>query len=276
MLRRYALVLIIALQFSNSTYENRVNVSEKIVNGFPCSPLKYPYLISLKSITSEIFCGGSLLNRLHVLTAGHCCDYRTNNQELQVFSGLSQKRSFVQYSKVWKRFIHPYLDLCVLKLLWAIEQNSYTRFAKLATPKIFEELMRTNSCEKSITMGFGYQGPVQADNKDMPSIYQMPTLQCVEQKVLYTCPMQMEGILCVVGANHPYEDACFGDSGGPLICKGIQIGFVSSGIGCGLGFPSQYVNVASVYDFIMEKSGSNGIHIKIIIVSLILLFICFT
>uniref|UniRef100_A0A7S3LMN8 Peptidase S1 domain-containing protein n=1 Tax=Aplanochytrium stocchinoi TaxID=215587 RepID=A0A7S3LMN8_9STRA len=63
--------------------------------------------------------------------------------------------------------------------------------------------------------------------------------------------------MCAFAEN---RDACFGDSGGPLIIKGssadgtndIQVGLVSFGIGCGTRFPGVYTRISRQFDFIKE------------------------
>lgn len=53
------------------------------------------------------------------------------------------------------------------------------------------------------------------------------------------------GFFCA-GSLDGTRDACFGDSGGGLICSGQIAGIVSFGFGCArINFPGAYVDVAS-------------------------------
>lgn len=57
------------------------------------------------------------------------------------------------------------------------------------------------------------------------------------------------------------RDACFGDSGGGLICNGQITGIVSFGFGCGRrGFPGVYVDVSQFNHWIQECVDSNIAH----------------
>lgn len=65
-------------------------------------------------------------------------------------------------------------------------------------------------------------------------------LQC-NQTYFGTIP---QGHFCA-GSLDGSRDACFGDSGGGLICSGEIAGIVSFGFGCGrVGFPGAYVDVS--------------------------------
>ncbi|XP_049288967.1 trypsin-2-like [Anopheles funestus] len=52
------------------------------------------------------------------------------------------------------------------------------------------------------------------------------------------------------------QDACEGDSGGPLLCRGIQVGITSWGVGCAK--PNRYgvySNIANQRDWIRKHTG---------------------
>ncbi|EFN82569.1 Glandular kallikrein [Harpegnathos saltator] len=76
---------------------------------------------------------------------------------------------------------------------------------------------------------------------------QMPLISAVE------CPMpnvHKEAQICT-GLQEGGRDVCLGDSGGPLICNGTQVGIVSWGNPTGCALP----NSASVYsrvDFYLD------------------------
>lgn len=50
---------------------NYLKARQRIVGGSPAPEGKYPFQVFIKS-NSEFRCGGSILNKRHVLTAGHC------------------------------------------------------------------------------------------------------------------------------------------------------------------------------------------------------------
>jgi trypsin len=64
-----------------------------------------------------------------------------------------------------------------------------------------------------------------------------------------------ENMICA-GVPGGGKDACQGDSGGPLVVGDELVGIVSWGVGCALpDYPGVYSNVATLKDFITEKTG---------------------
>lgn len=269
------------------------NQNHKIVHGFPCNPREYPYLVSLKTVSRQIYCGGSLLNRFNILTAAHCCDPNKYKGQIIVYAGVKEKfeklkvvKHFEQKVRAWKRYFRTDLDICVIRLIGALEVSPYIKFAKLATRRIFDELMLKGKCNKSLSLGFGFQGilpPPYDPDKDKDEdekgekkkvVKFDPTLHCVHLKVLplhnlHCCPYNYVGF-CAIGADHHDGDTCVGDSGGPLICDGIQIGFVQSGFGCGAG--GCYARTFDHYDLIMGYL--SGVQFKINIILCISCLLC--
>lgn len=52
----------------------------------------------------------------------------------------------------------------------------------------------------------------------------------------------------------PGQGACMGDSGGPVVANGVQIGILSWVIPCALGKPDVFVRVSEFYDWILEQT----------------------
>lgn len=248
MMKIVQIILLVILLFRT----NNCAIIPKIVDGYDCRARDYPYLISLRTVSRSFYCGGSLINRFHVLTAGHCCKYEEAKEQIIVFAGISHKKDYLQRARARKRIIHPELDICVLKLFTPIENTSHTTFVKLATVELFNMLIEENSMEECITLGFGFQGVTHLDGT-VEKFTPTKKLQCVHQRVRLKCGAY-DHLLCAVGADRPTQDACMGDSGSPLMCEEIQVGFVLSGSGCGLKLPSIYMKISAVYDYIQRVS----------------------
>lgn len=76
----------------------------------------------------------------------------------------------------------------------------------------------------------------------------MPIIDCSSTEYLIR-----EGMLCA-GYLEGGRDACSADSGGPLVCDGVQAGIVSWGNGCGAPLnPGVYTDVAYYQSWISEQ-----------------------
>ncbi|GJQ79388.1 hypothetical protein Trydic_g16247 [Trypoxylus dichotomus] len=233
--------------------------TKRIVKGFECSPRDYPYLVSIVTDRQAHYCGGSLLSKNLVLTAGHCCDYEGY---FQVWTGLTQARTYAQTSYVSKRFIHPNYttdplstDLCVLQLSTDIAENDYTKYVPIVNISVFKAWNDNKDCLTSVAMGFGYQGvKYENDTPKDPNAPYNPVMQCVELSIITPeiCDLGMDdSMFCAIDPLSEGRDPCQGDSGGPLICKNVQIGIISAGFGCGIeGYASIYTRVDLFRDYL--------------------------
>lgn len=44
----------------------------RIVGGVEVEDHKYPFVVPLKTYTDQFYCGGTIIDDLHVVTAAHC------------------------------------------------------------------------------------------------------------------------------------------------------------------------------------------------------------
>jgi len=86
--------------------EPESEIEPQIVGGKPAEPGRWPFVVALfhtgESPVDDQYCGGVLLNRYHVLTAGHCTSEETA-QEISIFVGrvdLRESGEVVQVSSV--------------------------------------------------------------------------------------------------------------------------------------------------------------------------------
>ena len=58
--------------FPDSEYEDYYNLEIKIVGGEESSKNHWPWTAALLDEKKKVFCGGSLIEPYHILTAAHC------------------------------------------------------------------------------------------------------------------------------------------------------------------------------------------------------------
>lgn len=107
-----------------------------------------------------------------------------------------------------------------------------------------------------------YKFVSQVDN-GQPDQLQQTTLYTIDQNV---CKQRYETIggmitdsmMCAGRLDAGGPDGCFGDSGGPLIYKGLVVGLVSFGYSCGHRYyPGVYTKISHFTDWIVKTTTTN-------------------
>ena len=86
-------------------------IGGKILGGYDAERGEFPFQVSWQSITGLNRCGGSVLNKNYILTAGHCCngvDFSfqivVGEYNIEEVDGTEQRRDVIQ------RIIHEDYD----------------------------------------------------------------------------------------------------------------------------------------------------------------------
>lgn len=209
-----------------------MNVSKRIIRGRTCVREKYSFVVSLnKNFYTNHFCGGTLLNRLWVLTAAHCCT------ATRIYAIAGRDTPDEQIRLVRKQTPHPkfqqgisYIhDIALLRLNKPIKESKHISYVFMPSRTITSKDIK-DICHEVLALGWGTQDP---SGKKSPS----STLRCVDLPVLSPaeCRQYYKYVwisnlaMCTLSKQH--KDTCSGDSGGPLMCKeyNVQIGIVSAG-----------------------------------------------
>lgn len=206
-------------------------------------------------------CGGSLITRNRVVTAGHCVDGRSMYEYTLVFGYISDKFKTGQQKRIVNRrdvILHPkYVrrslanDIAIIKFSYPVEISRYVDIVAIDRTYLDEDTAL-------ITTGAGLNG-----NRKRPNVLQwakqisISNEECAEA---YNRTKILSTTVCTVGM-FGNESLCNGDSGGPLMYwlnKTPQlVGVASFGggqsLGCTKGIPSGFTRISSHLDFIDEN-----------------------
>ncbi|KYM97521.1 PREDICTED: proclotting enzyme-like [Cyphomyrmex costatus] len=235
---------------------------ERIVGGKNADPGEWPWMIGLFNAGRQ-FCGGSLINDRHVLTAAHCVanmnswdvarliirlgDYniRTNTEIRHIERRVKR---VVRHRGFNSRTL--YNDVALLTLSEPVE------FTEQIRPICLPSGSQLYSGKTATVIGWGSL----RESGPQPAVLQevsIPVWSNSECKLKYGAAAPggiVDSFLC---AGRAAKDSCSGDSGGPLMVndgRWTQVGIVSWGIGCGKGqYPGVYTRVTHFLPWIYKN-----------------------
>ncbi|XP_071746633.1 transmembrane protease serine 9 [Lepeophtheirus salmonis] len=234
----------------------------KIVNGEDASVDEFPFMAALFN-KGRHFCGGSIIDSKHILTAAHCVahmtkiDVRYLRVHVRQYRIKSSNIGTEQEFRVRRVIRHKsfsantlYNDVAILTLRGSIDFSKSVQPICLASDN-------TETYEGDIVTVAGW-GTL-SDGGRQSSILQKVSVGVWSN---YDCGASYGSrapggikshMLCAASKG---KDSCSGDSGGPLFyCDTYctQIGIVSWGIGCARKeFPGVYTRVTSLHSWIQK------------------------
>ncbi|XP_076047466.1 trypsin-1-like [Oratosquilla oratoria] len=244
----------------------KVNRGTRIVGGHETEINEYPWQVGIVKNSSKVlspFCGGSIIDKYHILTAAHCVDSR-NPGDINVVVGDHHtgktdetdvtKRISVESITIHKDYDSSTLDndIAIIKLAEPIEFQSDNKIAPVCLPDA-----KTNySNVEAIVSGWGAlsSGGSSPDSLHEVAVTTLTNDECSESYSSLT-----DNMICA-GDPNGGKDSCQGDSGGPLVTSNggsMQlIGIVSWGRGCALkDYPGVYTSVQKYLSWINDVTG---------------------
>nr|XP_023020913.1 proclotting enzyme [Leptinotarsa decemlineata] len=235
---------------------------ERIVGGHNADVNEWPWIAALFNGGRQ-FCGGSLIDKTHILSAAHCVAHMSSWDvaRLTVRLGDHNIKTNSETRHVEKRVKRVvrhrgfdsrtlYNDIAILTL------DSPIEFTQQIRPVCLPSGGSDHSGKTGTVIGWGSL----RESGPQPAVLQevnIPIWTNRECKVKYGPAAPggiVEHMLCAGQAN---RDSCSGDSGGPLMIntgKWTQVGIVSWGIGCGKGqYPGVYTRVAKFLPWIQKN-----------------------
>ncbi|KAH0819332.1 hypothetical protein MTP99_019164 [Tenebrio molitor] len=242
--------------------KNGYQDQERIVGGHNADVGEWPWIAALFNGGRQ-FCGGSLIDNIHILSAAHCVAHMSSWDvaRLTVRLGDHNIKTNTEIRHVEKRVkrivrhrgFDPrtlYHDIAILTL------DSPVQFTQQIRPICLPTVGNDFSGQTGTVIGWGSL----RESGPQPSILQevnIPIWSNRDCKLKYGPAAPggiVEHMLC---AGQAARDSCSGDSGGPLMVnsgKWTQVGIVSWGIGCGKGqYPGVYTRVEKFLPWIKKN-----------------------
>nr|CAH7763072.1 unnamed protein product [Callosobruchus chinensis] len=242
--------------------KNGYEDQERIVGGHNADVNEWPWIAAL-FVGGRQFCGGSLIDNQHILSAAHCVAHMSSWDvaRLTVRLGDHNIKTASEVRHVEKRVKRVvrhrgfdsrtlYNDIAILTL------DSPVEFSHQIRPICLPSGGGDHSGKTGTVIGWGSL----RESGPQPAVLQevnIPIWNNRDCKLKYGPAAPggiVEHMICAGRAN---RDSCSGDSGGPLMVKNgkwVQIGIVSWGIGCGKGqYPGVYTRVEKFLPWIYKN-----------------------
>ncbi|KAF5281452.1 hypothetical protein FQR65_LT14686 [Abscondita terminalis] len=243
--------------------KNGYQDQERIVGGHNADLGEWPWIAGLFNGARQ-FCGGSLVDNIHILSAAHCVAHMSSWDVARLTVRLGDHNiktdtEVKHIEKKVKRVVRHrgfdsrtlYNDVAILTLDSPVQFTHQVR--PICLPRSSGE---SHEGKTGTVIGWGSireSGP-------QPSVLQevnIPIWSNTDCRRKYGPAAPggiVEHMLCAGQAN---RDSCSGDSGGPLMIndgKWTQVGIVSWGIGCGKGqYPGVYTRVQTFLPWIQKN-----------------------
>jgi hypothetical protein len=223
-----------------------------IVGGAPVGVSAAPWQVALVD-TSHYggpaqFCGGSIVDPTHVVTAAHCLGDPDSWSADEVYAATTKLSEPQQISAVSDRQVHPSYgmppyanDVAVLTLATPLTlDGTAARAVELASSAPDEGAAVTVS-------GWGDTSNLQGLYPNQLRAVTVHTVGDTACATAYGGGFSTSVMLCA-GEPTGGRDSCAGDSGGPLVNEGtnVLVGIVSFGYQCAqAGYPGIYTEVSA-------------------------------
>lgn len=206
-------------------------------------------------------CGGSIITRRSVLTAGHCMNSFFPSL-MTVRCGSSSNQVGGKKLQVSSYLVHPLFNQSELAydigIIYMAEPFEFSRTVKPIRITTREYDIDT----LGVIAGWGstQEGGTSINEIRFVNVRMLEYYECTKKYKMFNRDIQ----LCV-GHLKGGKDSCQGDSGGPLVIQSHVVGIVSYGLGCARAkTPGVYTNVYRFSSWIadnMYQEPTNSIHL---------------
>uniref|UniRef100_A0A1B6CC77 Peptidase S1 domain-containing protein n=1 Tax=Clastoptera arizonana TaxID=38151 RepID=A0A1B6CC77_9HEMI len=255
------LQFILSFYLLGSTQCKRIQLQSRIIGGqYVDSKYKYPYMALIKRYYKEnndkrqSTCTGTIVNPSFVLTSAHClrpegctnCTYNKNTFSVYTGTTKNDKKGDGRKSQVERFHIHPEFerndtvnkcrnnnDIALVELTEPLVLNRATKVVKLPTAVDYCQLsssmttMSTINGDRCTILGWGRTDTHNLIKNTELKLGRVALIDKEQCSALRNNLCQ-DTELCTVDPDKE-TGWCKGDSGGPVMCNGVQYGVISFG-----------------------------------------------
>ena len=261
---------------SNSSNTTAPPNTPQIIGGHKVDVSQYPYQAALIDLTRQgndwdrQICGGRLIAPTWVLTAAHCvheAGVTTTPDQLEILLGRTNlfHQDGERHSVRAIYYSHRFSEVTDSDDVALVQLDTPSAYPPIAIADAAQNIYELPGTMLTV-VGWGDVN-AQPPLVDPTNLHYPRALRAVKVPVVAdrTCKDAYGAVGDIIIASTTVcagaagLDACYGDSGGPLLATTpsgpVEIGIVASGEGCGApGFPGTYteVNAKSVRNFIVR------------------------
>lgn len=249
----YGLSLLCLVSKCNAFYS-------RIVNGTQANEGEFPFVVSLRRASDGRHkCGASLLNRVWVLTAAHCV-VKTQPEQLTIqYGGNELVANSIKVSNVSKIIVHENYepgnlhlnDIALLRLQTPLKFGSKVRAVHLPAAQ-----QDTVEAMPAVLLGWGLNATGGVIQKHLQKVH-LQTFS--DEECSQWHGTQLHPTTICAGVPEGGRGQCSGDSGGPLLVDGQQVGIVSwSRKPCTVApYPGVFTEVSAYVNWLQQTIGND-------------------
>ncbi|KAF7668849.1 hypothetical protein LDENG_00279650 [Lucifuga dentata] len=226
--------------------------SERVVGGANSMEGEWPWQVSLH-FSGNLYCGASVLSSDWLISAAHCFskDRLSDPRHWSAHLGMLTQGSAKYVAEIQRIVVHEYYnantfdyDIALLQLKKPWPSSLSPLIQPVCLPAGSQTLTKNHHCWVT---GWGYRSE---EDKVLPAVLQKAQVTVLSQSECKKKYGLVSPHMLCAGVPSGEQDACRGDSGGPLSCQApgrrhwFLIGIVSWGVGCGRpNLPGVYTRV---------------------------------